>query len=76
MAKIKDTQNISQARNEFTDNLEHPGVIPITRNGNFSGVLISIGENDDATAQRLHDLLRRNPKAAIETLRQKALKEQ
>ena len=75
MAKIKDTQNISQARNEFTDNLEHPGVVPITRNGNFSGVLISIGENDDATAKRLARLVKRNPEAGIMILLGKALSE-
>ncbi len=75
MPKLKKTQTISKARDEFTNNLEHPGVVPLTRNGNFSGVLISIGENDDATARSLFNLLQRNPKVAIETLRQKALNE-
>ena len=75
MAGIKDTQNITEFRGELTDNLEHPGIVPITRNGNFSGVLISIGENDDATAKRLARLVKRNPEAGIMNLLGKALSE-
>lgn len=75
MSELKETQTISKARDEFTDNLEHPGITPITRNGNFSGVLISVGENDDDTAKRLHNLLKRNNKAGIEELRKIALED-
>lgn len=66
MSRLKKHQTITEARRKFTDNLEDPGVIPITRNGKFSGVLISVGEQDDATAQRLSDLLQRNHEAGIE----------
>jgi hypothetical protein len=75
MAGIKDTQNITEFRGELTDNLEQTGIVPITRNGNFSGVLISIGENDDATAKRLARLVKRNPEAGIMNLLGKALSE-
>lgn len=75
MPQLNEEQTITEARNEFTNNLETAGVTPITRNGKFSAVLISVGELDEDTAQRLSDLLQRNHEAGIAQLLSRAFSE-
>ncbi len=74
MPQLKKTQTISEARVDFSKNLDKNGIIPITRDGKFSAVLLSIGALNEATAKRLFDLLEQNNIVGIENIRQKALK--
>ena len=66
---------MSEVSRNFSDTLKTPGITPVTHYGNFSGLVISVGENDEKTAARLLNLLERNNKAAVEEIRQLALNE-
>jgi hypothetical protein len=76
MPQLKKTQIITKARRNFSENLDENGIIPITRDGKFSAVLISVGELGEKNAQRLFELLKRNSTAGIEMVRRKALTHQ
>jgi PHD/YefM family antitoxin component YafN of YafNO toxin-antitoxin module len=76
MSQLNKTQTISEARVEFSRNLDKEGITPITRDGRFSAVLISAGQTDEQTADRLYDLLQRNPKAGVKVVRRIAVGEQ
>lgn len=75
MPELNDSQTISETRFKVRKNFETPGVVPISSNGKFSGVLISTGELDKSTAERLSDLLQRNHKAGIDEVLNIALSE-
>lgn len=70
-----ETKTISTARRELSEDLEFPGITAITRNGNFSGVLISMGEQEDDTAERFLQRIQQNSKVGINQLRKKAIEE-
>lgn len=70
MSDINSPKTISKVK---TTDLETPGITPLKRNGNFSGILISIGENDDPTAERLLRRLQQNTRAGIDECTTEAL---
>lgn len=72
MPNLKETQNITEARVRFSENLDEAGVIPVTRNGEFSAVLVCLGNIDEKEARHLFDFLKRNGKAGLEAIREKS----
>jgi hypothetical protein len=75
MPDLKNSQTISETRFKVRKNFETPGVVPVSSKGKFSGVLISTGELDKSTAERLSQLLQRNHKAGIDEVLNIALAE-
>jgi hypothetical protein len=75
MPEMNDPKTITRLRADLTEDLSNKGIDPITRDGKFAGVLISVGEQDAATAGRLLTFLQANEQAAVQELVEFALSE-
>lgn len=68
MPDLKDEKNITELRDDLSDDLQQHSIIPISYKGDFSGVMISCGSLDEKTKARLRKEVGFNPTAAINEL--------
>ena len=67
MSKVK-SKPITRVRDGIYEETDSPGITAITRNGIFTGILITTGRVPGGLAARLHELVRHNPGHATKVL--------
>lgn len=72
MPQLNDIHSKTSLEDELGDLLQEPGITPVSYYGNFTGVLICVGDKTSDQAANLYDFLKRNHPAAIDELRKLA----